>query len=405
MKRVLHSLTCLLFVSTLSLQSHAQAGTCAGMTVGQNSSLNGFVPFPSTDPWNTNVTAAAVDPNSASIIAYIGGTTPLHPDFGSGDIGKSTIGIPYQVVSGTPNVAIAYTASASESDPGPMPIPVGALIEGYPKAGGAGDKHVLVLNRDNCWLYELYNSKLQTDGSWKADSGAVWDLNNDNKRPYTWTSADAAGLSVFAGLVRYDEVANGAINHAIRFTLPASVAAFVPPATHWASNSTDTYAAPMGMRLRLKASFDISSYSAANQVILKALQTYGMIMADNGSALYMSGAPNDSWNNTDLHSLDGVTASDFDVLQETPLYTSANVPTGSSPTISTFTASPSSITAGSSTTLSWTGSGASYNVVSPQIGVISGSSVTVTPTATTTYTLYSTNQYGRTTATVTVTVN
>ena len=203
----------LLFCSP-PLQSLAQAGTCAGMTLGQNSSLNGFIPFPTTDPWRQDVTAAAVDPNSASIISFIGGTVPLHPDFGSGQIGKSTIGIPYQVVSVTPTVAIAYTASASESDPGPMPIPVGALIEGYPKAGGAGDKHVLVLDRDNCFLYELYNSKLQTDGSWKAGSGAVWDLNNNSQRPYTWTSADAAGLPIFPGLARYDEVANGVINHA-----------------------------------------------------------------------------------------------------------------------------------------------------------------------------------------------
>jgi hypothetical protein len=404
MKRVLCSLTCVLFVSTLTSKAHAQAGTCAGMSLGQNSSLNGFIPFPTTDPWRQDVTSAAIDPNSASIISYIGGTTPLHPDFGSGDIGKSTIGIPYQVVSGQPTVAITYTQSASESDPGPMPIPSDALIEGYPKSGGAGDKHVLVLSRDNCFLYELYDSKLQSDGSWKAGSGAVWDLNNDNQRPYTWTSADAAGLPVFPGLARYDEVANGVINHALRFTLPASIAAIVPPAKHWAANSTDTYAAPMGMRLRLHSSFDISSYSTQAQIVLAALKKYGMIMADNGSALYISGAPNDGWNNTDLHTLDGVTASDFDVLQETPLYTSSNIPTGSAPTISSFTASPTTVSSGSSTTLSWSGTGSSYYIVSPQIGAVSGNSVMVTPTATTTYTLYSTNQFGRTTATVQVTV-
>ncbi len=404
MKRVLLSLSCFFFAA-LPLQSHAQAGTCAGVSLGQNSSLNGFVPFPTTDPWRQDVTAAAVDPNSASIISFIGGTTPLHPDFGSGQIGKSTIGIPYQVVSGQTNVNITYTQSASESDPGPMPIPSTALIEGYPKAGGAGDKHVLVLNRDNCFLYELYKAKLQTDGSWNADSGVVWDLNNNNQRPYTWTSADAAGLPIFPGLARYDEVANGVINHALRFTLPSSFAAIVPPAKHWAANSTNTYAPPMGMRLRLHASFDISTYSPQAQIILAALKKYGMIMADNGSAMYISGAPNDGWDNTDLHSLNGVTAADFDVLSESPLYTSSTIPTGSAPTISSFTASPTTITAGSSTTLSWSGTGSSYYIVSPQIGAVSGTSVTVTPTATTTYTLYSTNQYGRTTATVTVTVN
>jgi hypothetical protein len=394
----------LIFVLALSHQTRAQSGTCAGMTLGQNSSLNGFVPFPSSDPWNQNVTTATVDPNSANIIAFIGTTTPLHPDFGSGQIGKSTIGIPYQVVSGQPNVTITYTQSGNESDSGPMPIPSNALIEGYPKAGGAGDKHVLVLDRDNCFLYELYKSVLQSDGSWKADSGAVWDLNNDNQRPYTWTSADAAGLPIFPGLVRYDEVAAGAINHALRFTLPASIAAIIPPAKHWAANSTQTYAAPMGMRLRLHADFDISGFSASNQVILTALKTYGMIMADNGSALYISGDPNSSWNNTDLHALTTLTAADFDVLDESPLYTSANLPTGAAPTISSFTASPATINSGASSLLSWSGSGASYYVVSPQIGAIRGTSVMVTPTATTTYTLYSTNQYGQTKKTVQVTV-
>ena len=160
----------------------------------------------------------------------------------------------------------------------------------------------------------------------------------------------------------------------------------------------------MGMRLRLHADFDISGFSAQNQVILTALKTYGMIMADNGSALYISGDPNNSWNNTDLHALDGVTAADFDVLDESPLYTSANIPTGAAPTISSFTASPATINSGASSLLSWSGSGASYYIVSPQIGAVRGTSVMVTPTATTTYTLYSTNQYGRTTATVQVTV-
>jgi hypothetical protein len=394
----------LIFAFALPRPSSAQSGTCAGMSLGQNSSLNGFVPFPAADPWNQNVTTATVDPNSANIIAFIGTTTPLHPDFGAGQIGKSTIGIPYQVVSAQPTVAITYTQSGSESDPGPMPIPANALIEGYPKNGGAGDKHVLVLDRDNCFLYELYDSVLQSNGSWKAGSGAVWDLNNDSQRPYTWTSADAAGLPIFPGLVRYDEVASGAIHHALRFTLPASIAAIIPPAKHWAANSTQTYAAPMGMRLRLHADFDISSFSASNQVILTALKTYGMIMADNGSSLYISGDPSNSWNNTDLHALTGVTAADFDVLNESPLYTSANIPTGAAPTITSFTASPATINSGASSLLSWSGSGASYYIVSPQIGAVRGTSVMVTPTATTTYTLYSTNQFGRTTATVKVTV-
>lgn len=388
----------------LPLSGYAQNGTCAGMSLGQNSNLNGFVPFPASDAWNENIANATVDPNSAQIIAFIGATTPLHPDFGAGKLGGSTIGIPYQVVSGQPNVAITYTQSGDESDPGPMPIPADALIEGYPKKGGAGDKHVLVLDRDNCFLYELYDAQLQKNGSWDAGSGAVWDLENDNQRPYTWTSADAAGLPIFPGLVRYDEAASGAIHHALRFTLPATIAAIIPPAKHWAANSTATYASPMGMRLRLKASFDISGFSPTNQAILQALKTYGMILADNGSALYLSGVPSDSWNNTDLHALTGITASDFEVIDETPLYTASTIPSGPAPTISSFTASPASINSGSASILTWSGTGASYSIVSPQIGPVRGNSVTVSPTTTTTYTLYSTNQYGRTTATVTVTV-
>jgi hypothetical protein len=161
-----------------------------------------------------------------------------------------------------------------------MPVPKTAPIEGYPKPGN-GDRHVLVLDRDNCWLYELYHSYPQADGSWKADSGSVWDLLNDDQRPYTWTSADAAGLPVFAGLARYDEVASGQIKHALRFTLQNSETAFTPPASHWAGNSTNAYAAPMGMRMRLKASYDITSFPPQSQVILAALKKYGMIMADN----------------------------------------------------------------------------------------------------------------------------
>ena len=230
-------------------------------------------------------------------------------------------------------------------------------------------------------------------------------MTSDEQRPYTWTSADAAGLPIFAGLVRYDEVAAGKIAHALRFTLPQSQAAFVPPASHWAANSTNPLAAPMGMRLRLKASYDISSFSTNVQVILKALQKYGMIMADNGSAMYISGAPDNRWDNNDLHNLSQVPASAFEVVQMNPVYTSANVPQGAAPSIGSFTTSSSSVSSGSSVTLSWAVSGATYMIVSPQVGAVRGTSVSVMPTQTTTYTLYATNQYGRTTATVTVTVN
>jgi hypothetical protein len=404
MKKVYNLIAVSAFAILWSASSLAQAGTCSGMTLGQLTSLNGFVPFPSTNLWNTDISTASVDPNSANFINYIGSTVTLHPDFGSGTISNQTIGIPYQVVASTQaKVNVKLGTSASESDPGPEPIPSNALIEGYPKPGN-GDRHVLVLEKDGCWLYELYDATLKS-GNWSASSAAIWDMTINEQRPYTWTSADAAGLPVFVGLVRYDEVAAGAINHALRYTVPGSQKAFVAPASHWASSLTNPNAPPMGMRLRLKASFDISGFSAANQVILTALKKYGMIMADNGSAIFISGAPDSRWNNTDLGALKTITASNFEVVQMGTIYTPSNVPTGPSPTVSSFTANPSTVGAGQPVTLSWTVSNTIYNIISPQVGPVRGSSVVVNPSATTTYSLYTTNQYGRTTATVTVTVH
>jgi hypothetical protein len=377
--------------------------SCSGMSLGQSASLNGFLPFPADNLWNQDISSAAVDPNSTAIINFIGSGIGLHPDFGSGLFNGQSMGIPYLVVGSQQGpVPIVFTAFGDESDPGPMPIPVSALIEGYP-APGSGDRHVLVLDNNNCWLYELYSSSPNA-ASWNAASAAVWDLTADEQRPYTWTSADAAGLPIFPGLARYDEVASGHINHALRFTLQSSRAAFVPPASHWAANSSNALAAPMGMRLRLKASFDISSFSAANQVILTALKKYGMIMADNGSSMYISGAPDDNWDNSDLHNLSSVTAADFEVVKMNPIYTAANVPAGASPAITSFTASSQVISAGTPVTLSWNVSGASYLIVSPDIGAMRGTSTVVSPTQSTTYTLYATNAFGRTTATVNITV-
>jgi len=374
------------------------------MSLGQGASLNGFLPFTAGNLWNQDISGTPVDPNSAAIINFIGANDAVHPDFGSGLYAGSSIGIPYVVVGSAESfVNINFTAYASESDPGPMPVPPDAPIEGYP-APGSGDRHVLVIDNSNCWLYELYSSYPNTDGSWNADSAAVWDLLADEQRPLTWTSADAAGLPVFAGLVRYDEVAGGQINHALRFTLQSSRAAFVPPASHWASNSSNQYAAPMGMRMRLKASFNISSYSAANQVILKALQKYGMIMADNGSNMYISGAPDNRWDNNDLHLLGNLHASDFEVVSMNPVYTASNLPQGAAPTISSFSANPSVVSAGAQVTLTWSVTGASYLIVTPQLGAVRGNSATVAPAQTTTYTLSATNQYGRATQNVTVTV-
>ncbi|MGO9210928.1 MAG: hypothetical protein ACLPXM_05400 [Terriglobales bacterium] len=381
----------------------SNSSACNQMSLGQGASLNGFLPFPAGNAWNQDISTSAVDPNSAAIINFIGPSIGLHPDFGSGLYNGSDIGIPYVVVgSSQAPVNIDFTAFGDESDPGPMPVPANAPIEGDPNPG-SGDRHVLVLDNANCWLYELYSSYPNADGSWNAGSAAVWDLLNDEQRPWTWTSADAAGLSIFAGLARYDEVASGQIRHALRFTLAQSQAAFVPPASHWAANSSNASAAPMGMRLRLKASYDISGFSASNQVILAALKKYGMIMADNGSSMYISGAPDSRWSNDDLHNLGQVTASAFEVVQMNPIYTASKVPQGTAPVITSFSASPSTVAAGTPVTLSWTSTG-TYFLISP-IGPVRGNQVTVSPSQTTTYTLYATNPYGRTTATVTVTVN
>jgi hypothetical protein len=399
MRTFLSSLAAFLcLVSTLPAQSN-----CSAMALGPGASLNGFIPFPADSLWNQNIASAPVDPNSGAIINFIGATTPLHPDFGSGLYAGQSIGIPYIVESGSPLVKVTFTEYGDESDPGPMPIPANAPIEGYPKPE-SGDRHVLVLDRDNCWLYELYNSHLLKNGNWDAGSAALWDLLNDEQRPYTWTSADAAGLPVFPGLARYDEVGAGAIQHALRFTLQYSRAAFTPPASHWAANSTSPYAAPMGMRLRLKASYDISGFPAQSKVVLAALQQYGMIMADNGSSMFVSGAPDDRWDNNDLGELKQVPGSAFEVVLMNPIYTESNIPQGPSPTIASFTVNPQTVSPGSSVTFAWSVNNAEYNIVSPQVGVMRGTSATVVPTKTTTYTLYSTNQYGRTTAKVKVTV-
>jgi len=384
--------------------SFAQSGTCSGMSTGAGASLNGFVPFPANNLWNTDISSAGVDLNSAGFINFIGSAVTLHPDFGAGTYRRQTIGIPYQVVAGTQaKVTISLGAFASDSDPGPMPVPSSALIEGYPKPG-SGDRHVLVLERDGCWLYELFNATFNKNGTWSADSAAAWDMTINEQRPYTWTSADAAGLPIFPGLARYDEVAAGAIHHALRFTVPTTQKAFVAPASHWASTVTNTSAPPMGTRLRLKASFDISGFPADDQVILTALKKYGMILADNGSGIFISGVPDDRWNNSDLNLLKTITASNFEVVAMGTIYTPANIPAGPAPAISGFTANPTAAFKGQNVMLNWSVSGAEYNIISPLVGATRGTSVIVNPTVTTTYTLYATNQYGRSVATVTVSV-
>jgi hypothetical protein len=280
--------------------------------LGPNVPLNGWRPFPDDNPWNTPVEQSPVDPNSPKIIASIGVDDPLHPDFGT----EPTYGIPYIVVAGSqPGVPVSFDY-ADESDPGPYPIPSNAPIEGG--ASSDGDRHVLVIDRDNRKLYEMWDSH-PGSGSWHAGSGAVFDLTSNALRPAGWTSADAAGLPVFPGLVRYDEVAAGEIRHAIRFTVRRSRRAYVAPARHWASSSTNDSLPPMGMRVRLKAGFDLSGYPPQARVILQAFKTYGMIMADNGSDWFFSGTSDPNWDDDQLNSLKQLHGRDFEVVQMGPL--------------------------------------------------------------------------------------
>jgi len=280
--------------------------------LGIGADMHGYRPFPADNSWNTRIDQAPVDPNSDALIASIGASTSFHPDFGANWNG-GPFGIPYMVVDHTTQpVAMSFTYS-DESDPGPYPFPPNAPIEGG--SGSSGDRHVLVLDRDTKKLYETWSSYPQPDGSWQCVSGAIFDCAAGALRPIYWTSADAAGLPIFPGLVRYDEVQAGAINHALRFTVSVTRHAFVAPARHWASSNTSTSVPPMGMRVRLKASFDISGYPPDDQVILTALKKYGMFVADNGSNWYLSGAPDARWSDNDLNLLKQLKGSDFEVVQ------------------------------------------------------------------------------------------
>jgi len=282
--------------------------------------------FPGDNIWNTPIDTLPVHPNSANYISTIGASSGLHADFGSGvwpPSSNSPIGIPYVDVPGSqPDVPITFVSWPDESDPGPYPIPPNAPIEGGPDA--VGDRHVLVLDRDNCILYEMFDAFPQGNGSWEAANGAVYDLSSHDLRPDGWTSGDAAGLPILPGLVRYDEVASGEIRHAIRFTAPETQAAHIWPARHDASSNTGSNYPPMGLRLRLKANYDISGFPLEIQVILQAFKTYGIILADNGSAWYISGVPDERWDNDMLHEWDGITGSDFEVVDVSSLLIDPN---------------------------------------------------------------------------------
>lgn len=279
--------------------------------------IDGCTVFPADNIWNTPVDTLPLDPNSAAYVNTIGASGTLHPDFGSGLWEGGPIGIPYVVVTGDqPKVPVVFEYD-DESDPGPYPIPPDAPIEGGPESDG--DRHILVLDRDNCILYELFAAYSQTDGSWEAGSGAIFDLSSHALRPDTWTSADAAGLPILPGLVRYDEVASGEINHAIRFTAPQTRRAYLWPARHYASSRNGVEYPPMGQRFRLKADYDISEFSPEVQVILRAMKKYGIILADNGSAWYISGVPDERWNNGVLRELREVPGSAFEAVDVSAL--------------------------------------------------------------------------------------
>ncbi len=300
-------------VALAACLSDRPAAPTGGPDLGPNASLNGWRPFPDDNPWNTPVDAAPVDPNSDALIASIGLTKTLHPDFGADYLG-GPFGIPYIVVAGTtPRVDVSFTY-ADESDPGPYPIPPDAPIEGGPAS--TGDRHILVIDRDDWTLYEVFSAyPVAGSNDWTAGSGAIFDLASNALRPAGWTSADAAGLPIFPGLVRYDEVVErGEIRHALRFTVVTTRRAYVYPARHWASADTSSNRPPMGMRVRLKASYDISGFPPSARVILQALKSYGMIVADNGGDWFISGAPDPRWNDDELNTLKTVPGSAFEVV-------------------------------------------------------------------------------------------
>jgi hypothetical protein len=267
--------------------------------------------LPNEAAWNQDISKAPVAPNSAAIVSYINaqGGDHLHPDFGS----PRAYGFPYAVVgAGQRKLPIHYTAYGDESDPGPFPVPPGAPVEGG--NGSDGDRHVLVVDRSSCMLYELYRA-FRRGNHWNADSGANWDLSSTARRPDSWTSADAAGLPIFPGLIRYDEVAASHLDHAIRVTFESTRDAWVHPASHCAGDTGDPNAPPMGTRLRLKAGYGLGRFSGAAKTIATALEHYGMIVADNGSNWYFGGSSDRRWDDENLNQLKQIPGSAFQVVR------------------------------------------------------------------------------------------
>jgi hypothetical protein len=272
--------------------------------------------FPANNQWNQRVDKLPVASDSAQLIASIGLDAPVHADFGSGKWDGGPIGIPFDVVSRKTRLSHVSFDYADESNRVGYPIPRSVHIEGG--AHASGDRHAILVDRSDCRLYELYDLHHAAHG-WTAGSGAVWSLRSNHLRPAGWTSADAAGLPIFAGLARWDEVARGTIDHALRFTAPETRRAYVYPARHYASDSNDPSLPPMGLRVRLKASVNVATFPKQARIVLRALRRYGMILADNGSPWYVSGAPNSHWSNDQLHALGRLTGADFEVVDTSSL--------------------------------------------------------------------------------------
>jgi hypothetical protein len=296
----------------------SNGGAGSTVTAGGGPMVGRCPVFPTDNAWNQDVSALPLLANSAAIINAIGASGHLHPDFGTEWEG-APIGIPYAVVDGIAKVPIEFTAYGDESDPGPYPVPPNAAVEGGPASDG--DRHVLVIDQSDCRLYELGRAfPVNAGTSWQADVGAVWPLTTNATRPRDWTSADAAGLPIFPGLARYDEVVErGEVLHALRFTVAKSRRAYVAPASHAASSATDPNLAPMGLRLRMRADYDCSSYSSEVQVLCRGLKRFGMIVADNGSNWYVSGAPDPRWNDEHLNDFKSIPGSAFDVVDTGPI--------------------------------------------------------------------------------------
>ena len=337
--------------------------TARAMSSYNTNTIGGCPVFPSSNIWNYDISRLPVAANSANYVAAIGLTSHLHPDFGAGLYNGGPIGFPYMVVPGSQSSVPVSFNYASESDPGPYPVPLNAPIEGGSQS--SGDRHVLVVDSGTCKLYEMYAAYPQSN-SWQAGSGAVWSLNSNALRPATWTSADAAGLPILPSLVNYDEVAAGVINHALRFTVSQTQNTFLWPARHEASSSTNPSLPPMGLRLRLKASVDISSFSRTNQIILTALKHYGMFVADNGSSWFLSGTADNRWNNDDLHALTSIPGSDFEAVDESMLQMNPNsAQVAGSPS---FPPSPTpTVSPAHSPTISAVGTNSPHSALTPEI--------------------------------------